>query len=88
MKHVKMYEVTFNYYYNKTDYNTVSTYKFNEYNEYVGEDGRSADTKNGSYLHIPNPFIIREDEIEKYKKYGCGYKSLRYVGSIIDEENN
>ena len=47
-----------------------------------------ADTKNGSYLHIPNPFIIREDEIEKYKKYGCGYKSLRYVGSIIDEENN
>ena len=88
MKHIKMYEVTFNYYYNGTDYNTVSSYKFNEYNEYVGEDGRSADAKNGDYLHIPNPFIIREDEIEKYKKYGCGYKSLRYVGSIIDEENN
>lgn len=86
MKHIKMYEVIFNYYYNKTDYNTVSTYKFNEYNEYVGEDGRSADCKNGDYLHIPNPFIIREDEIEKYKKYGCGYKSLKYIGSIIEEE--
>lgn len=87
MKHIKMYEVTFNYY-NATGYNTVSTYKFNEYNNYVGEDGKSADIKNGDYLHIPNPFIIREDEIEKYKKYGCGYKSLRYVGSIIEEENN
>ena len=37
MKHIKMYKVTFNYYYNKTDYNTVSTYKFDEYNNYIGE---------------------------------------------------
>jgi hypothetical protein len=36
-------------------------------------------------LYIPSPFIICEDEIEKYKKYGCGYKSLEYVGSIIEE---
>ena len=88
MKHIKMYKVTFNYYYNNTDYNTVSTYKFDEYNNYVGENGKEASVGNGSYLHIPNPFIIREDEIEKYKKYGCGYKSLEYIGSIIEETGN
>ena len=40
---------------------------------------------NYQYLDIPNPFIIREDEIEKYKKFGCGYKSLEYIGSVIEE---
>ena len=43
------------------------------------------DGNNIEYLHIPSPFLIREDEIEKYKKYGCGYESLEYVGSIIEE---
>ena len=85
MKHIKMYEVTFNHYYNDYDYHTVSSARFNEYNDDVGEDGKEATFKNHEYLHIPNPFIIREDEIEKYKKFGCGYKSLQYVGSIIEE---
>lgn len=87
MKHIKMYKVVFNYYYNDSDLNKVSSMKLNEYNKFVDEDGKnvSFDGNNYQYLDIPNPFIIREDEIEKYKKYGCGYKSLEYVGSIIEE---
>ena len=85
MKHIKLYKVTFNHYYNDTDYNTVSTAYYNEYNNYVGEDGKKCGTNNNHYLYIPKPFLIREDEIEKYRKYGCGYKSLEYVGSIVEE---
>lgn len=85
MKHTKMYKVTFNHYYNDSDYNTISSMKLNEDNYFVDEDGKE-NGSNYDYLHIPYPFIIREDEIEKYKKYGCGYKSLEYVGSIIEEE--
>jgi hypothetical protein len=62
----------------------VSSRKLNEYNYFVDEDGKE-NGNNYKYFYIPSPFIIREDEIEKYKKYGCGYKSLEYVGSIIEE---
>lgn len=87
MKHIKMYKVVFNHYYNYSDLNKVSSMKLDEYNEFVDEDGKniSFGGNNYKYLDIPNSFIIREDEIEKYKKYGCGYKSLEYVGSIIEE---
>ena len=87
MKHIKMYKVIFNHYYNDTNLNMVSSMKLDEYNDYVDEDGKkvSVGGNNYEYLDIPCPFIIREDEIEKYKKYGCGYKSLEYVGSIIEE---
>lgn len=88
MKHIKMYEVQFNDYYNNTDYTRVSSYKLNEYGSYVDEDGKSISLDGNNYvtINIPFPFIIREDEIEKYKRYGCGYKSLKYVGSIIEED--
>lgn len=85
MKHIKMYKVTFNHYFNNTDRNTVNTCHYDEYHNYVGEDGKEPKFDNIHYLYIPNIFIIREDEIEKYKKFGCGYESLEYVGSIIEE---
>ena len=87
MKHIKMYKVVFNNYYNYSNLNKVSSMKLNEYNEFVDEDGKNVSYKgnNYQYLDIPNPFIIREDEIEKYKKFGCGYKSLEYIGSVIEE---
>lgn len=87
MKHVKMYKVTFNHYCDYSGLTRVSSMKLNEFLEFVDEDGKrvSFDGNNYEYLDIPNPFIIREDEIEKYKKYGCGYKSLEYVGSVIEE---
>lgn len=84
MKHIKMYKVIFN---NYTDYNrdTVNSGYYDEYNHYVGEDGKEPKFDNIHYLHIPDVFVIREDEIEKYKKFGCGYESLEYIGSIIEE---
>lgn len=82
MKHIKLYKVIFNYYINN---NEISSAKYNEFNKYVGEDGKEISINNVSYLYIPNPFIIKEDEIEKYKKYGCGYKSLEYIGSLLEE---
>lgn len=85
MKHIKMYKVTFNHCFNNTDRNTVNTCYYDEYHNYVGEDGKEPKLDNVHYLYIPNIFIIREDEIEKYKKFGCGYESLEYVGSIIEE---
>lgn len=85
MKHIKMYKVTFNHYFNNTDRNTVDTCYYDEYHNYVGEDGKEPKLDNIHYLYIPNIFIIREDEIEKYKKFGCGYESLEYIGSIIEE---
>ena len=61
--------------------------RLNEHNQFVDEDGKnvSFDGNKYDYLDIPSPFLIREDEIEKYKKFGCGYKSLEYVGSILEE---
>ena len=41
MKHVKMYKVTFNHYYNDTDYHTVSSARLDEYNDFVDEDGKN-----------------------------------------------
>lgn len=34
------------------------------------------------YLHVGRHFCIRESDIEKYRVYGKGYKSLIYVGEI------
>lgn len=86
MKHIAMYEVQF-IHYSDSDYTRVSSYRLNEYGTYVDEDGKSISFGGNNYemINIPNPFIIREDEIEKYRKYGCGFRSLKYLGSIIEE---
>lgn len=34
------------------------------------------------YLRTPSPFLIRESDIELYKKYGGGFKSLEFVGYL------
>ena len=93
MKEVKMYKVMFNEYHNELVYhhNKISTAHFNLDGEYVDEDGMNISMnidKKANYetLTIPNPFLIREDEIEKYKKYGNGYHSIDYVGSVLVEE--
>ena len=89
MKYVKLYQVVFIHY---SDYskNKVSTGHYNTYGDFVGEDGNPVNSTkvnltNIKYLNLPDKFIIREDEIEKYRKYGCGYQSLEYIGSIIEE---
>lgn len=29
------------------------------------------------------PFLVRESELDKYSKYGKGYRSMLFVGNII-----
>ena len=36
------------------------------------------------YLNTPRPFLIKESEIEFYKKCGDGFKSLEFVGYLND----
>lgn len=39
--------------------------------------------KDVEYLHVGNsPFLILESDIDKYRKYGGGFKSLVFVGNI------
>ena len=40
------------------------------------------------YLHVESlGFLVRESELEKYRKYGKGYESVKLVGQIcIDSE--
>ena len=37
----------------------------------------------GEYLQIPEGgLLVRESELEKYRKFGHGYKNIELVGSI------
>ena len=70
-KFIKLYEVTFNTYTNWTN-DTVANYE---------------DEEDTCYITIPKTgLIIREDEIELYKKYGNGFASLTIVGEMLVEE--
>ena len=87
MKHTKMYKVTFNHYYNDSDYNTISSMKLNEDNYFVDEDGKE-NGSNYDYLHIPYPFIIREDEIEKYKNMVVDINPLNMLAVLLKKKYN
>lgn len=42
--------------------------------------------ENSTYLSIdkPNsPLLVLESKLDKYRKYGGGFKSITYVGSMI-----
>ena len=80
MKRIKLYKVIFNHYVDY-DHLRISTAYYDEYNRYVGEDGDSIG--NVTYINIPPEFIISENEIDKYSKFGCGFKELIYVGDML-----
>ena len=72
MKEEKVYFVKFNLYTNGT-YLTVA------YHNDI--DGTS------EYLDIPyGGLLIRESELEKYRKFGNGYKTIKLVGSMYFSE--
>lgn len=91
MTEIKLYKVTFNEYAtNSYDKHTqISTAHHNLDGDYVDEKGRNISMNLGSkdykYLSIPGSFIIKESEIEHYKKFGNGIKELIYVGSMLEE---
>lgn len=35
-----------------------------------------------NYLNVGHNFLIKESDIEKYRVYGGGYRSLTFVGEI------
>lgn len=35
-----------------------------------------------NYLNVGHNFLIKESDIEKYRVYGNGYRSLTFVGEI------
>lgn len=78
-KPIRMYKVTFNEYYHmlceEKGYTRIQ-YKPEECN--VGDEPK--------LLVIPDVFIIREDEFDKYKDFGRGFYKIEYVGSILEEE--
>lgn len=73
MKEEKVYFVKFNDYTNST----YSTVRYSNIEE--GQD---------EYLDIPyGGLVIRESELEKYRKFGNGYKTIKLVGSMYFKEN-
>lgn len=45
------------------------------------------DWSKANYLEVGNSFLVKESDIQKYQKYGGGYRSLTFVGWIeIPEE--
>ena len=39
--------------------------------------------KDIKYLDVGHNFLVRESELEKYRKFGQGYRSIKYVGELI-----
>jgi hypothetical protein len=72
MKRIKIYSVVFVEYTNCLQ-DTVST--------------NEEDLGNVEYLEIPKTgLLIREDELDEYKKYGQGFKSTTLVGEMYVKE--
>ena len=39
--------------------------------------------KTADYLDVgPSPFLVKESDLEKYREYGDGYRSIEFVGKI------
>ena len=76
MKKVKIYKITFRRYTNFS-HDTVSDRTDESYSDHT----------TSKYLSIgSDPFLIREDEIEKYRYWGCGIESLTFVGHMLEAE--
>ena len=58
--------------------------EFMKYANYCRDKVTNGETEIGKieYLNVPSPFLIKEYEIESYKKWGGGYKSLEFVGYL------
>lgn len=67
MKLEKVYAVTFMQY-------------TNFMNDTVSDNNK--DWSKLNYLNVGQNFLIKESDIEKYRVYGGGYRSLTFVGEI------
>ena len=70
---VKVYEVEFMSYTNCLN-DTVSTYPTKSEDEDI------------EYLDVSGyPFLVKEDDLSYYSKFGGGYKSITFVGNMYIE---
>lgn len=92
MKEIKLYKVTFNEYCSTYNSKTmISTAHHNLDGDYVDEKGRNLTvsiSEDYETLNIPKDFIIKENEIEYYKKFGNGIRTLEYIGSMLINEKS
>ena len=43
-------------------------------------DGKSSSIKDIKYLKVPEPFLVKESDLDKYRTYGGGYRNTKFVG--------
>ena len=71
----------------------VYAVEFMSYTNYLKDtvsdwDGISSFTGNEKYLNVkgPHQFLVKEADLEKYRKYGQGYNKITFVGWMdVDE---
>lgn len=55
---------------------------FNKFTNYCGNC--VSDSNHESYIDIPDSgLLVREDELEMFRKYGDGYRTTKLVGEIL-----
>ena len=77
MKRLKIYSATFISYTNSSK-DTVSDWDGEGYPK-IGET---------SYLSVgQDAVLIREEDLQKYQKYGQGYRDLHFVGYLLEDDD-
>lgn len=65
----------------------VYSVEFMEYTDILQDtvsdwDGKSSSIKDIKYLKVGHNFLLRESQLEKYRKFGGGYKNIKFVGYL------
>ena len=42
----------------------------------------SSDIDEMCYIEVGDAFLVRESDLDKYRQYGGGYESIKYVGMM------
>lgn len=46
-------------------------------------DGKSSSIKDIKYLNVGHNFLLRESQLELYRKFGGGYRNIKFVGELL-----
>lgn len=46
-------------------------------------DGKSSSIKDIEYLKVGHNFLLRESQLEIYRKFGGGYRNIKFVGELL-----
>ena len=45
-------------------------------------DGESSSIKDIKYLNVGHNFLLKESQLELYRKFGGGYRNIKFVGEL------